>query len=78
MSKELTPWFPRWTYPARKGCYIASVGRSKFYRYWNGRTWFYGGYTVSDAMEEVRLQRRWPVDTPLEWRGLAEKPKVAQ
>lgn len=75
MSKKLTPWFPRGTYPKRKGFYIASVYFSHFYRYWDGRSWFYGGDTLAEAVARQEGDpRRWPIDSPLMWRGLADKP----
>jgi len=76
MSKELTPWFPRWTYPARKGYYISSVSEdSVWYRYWDGKNWYYGLDTLEGAVREyTRYREAWPADTPLTWRGLAKKP----
>lgn len=75
MKKKLTPWFPGGTYPTRKGFYIASVSTCNYYRYWDGRSWFYGGYTLEDAfMRQEGDPIRWPLKTPLRWRGLAEKP----
>jgi hypothetical protein len=77
MSKQkLTPWFPASVKPARKGVYVASVGCNTFYRYWNGKRWHHGSYTVSEAMGAARLRGFWPEDRyPIRWRGLAEQPK---
>lgn len=76
MSKELTPWFPRGTYPARKGYYISSVLKgTNFYRYWDGKTWYCGGDALEDAVRMYTHYRDpWPKTPPLTWRGLAVKP----
>ena len=75
---KLTDWFPGHIKPVRKGVYIASVGRNKFYRYWNGRWWSEGTFYPSlegwpdskskkcgDKQDQARIK----------WRGLTEKAR---
>lgn len=72
-DKDLTPWFPAEVEPARPGIYIASVCKQEFYRRWDGESWYYGGWTVKEA---AARRKKWPLQTPLRWRGLNSDPSV--
>jgi hypothetical protein len=71
-SPALTPWYPASVKPARKGVYIASVGRTHhFYRYWTGSSWLYGSYDLEGASPDLPV---WPYQSSIYWRGLASDP----
>jgi len=69
-APKLTPWISASTPPVRRGVYIASCGRNRFYRYWNGKQWLNGSYGLRDVRKDAKPYRgevAW-------WRGLAVKP----
>lgn len=57
---RLTPWFPagKGVKPVRNGVYIASVGRNTFYRYWNGRWWSRGSYSLEEMQAKGWTRHR--------------------
>jgi len=76
---KLTAWYPGTVKPVRKGVYIASVGKNKFFRYWNGRWWSVGtffpyltGWPNSESPKYGDKQDQ----AHIKWRGLTEKASI--
>lgn len=73
----LTDWFEDGVRPAHPGVYEKEPPEGdsvKWFQYWDGERWWYGGDTPEETAEkfESRRSKSWP--TPRRWRGLAVQP----
>lgn len=71
---ELTPWFPPHIKPVHVGVWDVADGshfRAPWFKKWDGRYWYTGGRTVSEANRVTEYS----ILEEFSWRGLARKPK---
>lgn len=74
---DLTDWFPVDVKPVRKGVYMASICKQRFYRYWNGCWWSHGVYELGQENCKSLFSIKYGNYTnqaEIEWRGLASDP----
>lgn len=72
---KLTPWYPGYTTPVRKGVYavkLYGLREDGYYRYWDGKCWGFTASSVESAYS-IRKSIAWYGDLPCVWRGLAER-----
>lgn len=72
MSQKLTPWYPGYIKPVRRGVYLMrfSVHMGPAFQRWTGKYWSLLAWTP----EEAATARGRSDFQQLYWRGLAEKP----
>jgi hypothetical protein len=74
---KLTPWFDGAIKPVREGVYETEEDdRSRWFNYFDGRSWYYGGRTVDDAWAGFSYFNEMPRSIEPEcvarWRGVKE------
>lgn len=82
-EKNLTDWISAETHPVRVGVYQMynsfSPHRLHYYRYWDGKHWYYGSsagpHQAKKAYDTCRKRYEDQVLSLTKWRGLNVEPK---
>jgi hypothetical protein len=73
MTERTTDWFPPGVNPARPGPYEASISKypqSGYFRYWDGRDWYFVADTPAGALRNFKDEMRGHYNHCVTWRGL--------